>query len=139
MKRYFILTSLAILAFAGVAQAQTPPVKNPGGVTFTSVDHNSAAVTGYTVEILRPDNSVLSTIQVAKSATTIVDPGTVATGPRVRINLNVQPIAFGNYTLRLFTVATATAPATGSVLSDPSPNSDVWERVPGPPSKGTLQ
>ena len=123
----FVFLALAVLAISATpALAQTPPVKNPVAITFTSADHANAAVTGYTVEIVRTDGSVLTTLQVAKSNTT------VQTNGDIRVPLNVQPIAFGTYTIRAYTVA-------GTVLSVSSPASDPWERVAGAPSKPTVQ
>jgi hypothetical protein len=51
--------------------AQTPPVKNPTALTFTSVDHNNTSVTGYEVDILN-GVSVIQTLNIGKSATSAV-------------------------------------------------------------------
>jgi hypothetical protein len=120
-----VALALAALTYGGVAEAQTPPVKNPTAVTFTSVDH--AALTGYEVDFVRAsDGTVIQTLTVAKAATTVLTNGDV------RISYNVQPVAFGTYTLRVRAVA-------GALSSSNSPNSDPWERVPGAPSKGVVQ
>lgn len=112
-----VVAGLILLSVAP-AWAQTPPVKNPTAVQFTSADH--AAATGYEVDILvASSGSVLTTLTLGK--------GTVQTDGTILLNLNVQPIAFGSYRLRIRTVA-GTFKSVDSVLSD------VWERVPGAPT-----
>lgn len=115
-----VLGSLANMA--GVLHAQVPPVKNPAAVEFTSADH--ATVTGYEIDILTSTGAVLTTLSLGK--------GTLADGV-VTLPLNVQPIAFGVYTLRLRAVASPTLKSANSAVSDP------WERVPGAPSRPTIK
>lgn len=125
--RYRIFGGLLLvwLVMIGVGNAQTPPVRNPTGAQFTSPDH--ATVTGYEIDIIRvADNSLVQTITIAKSATTVL-----ATG-EISVTLNVQPIAFGEYRC----VARAVA---GTMKSDNSTPSDIWNRVPGPPSKPVMK
>lgn len=122
-----VLGIIAILATATFVLAQIPPVKNPTAVSFTSVDHANAAVTGYEVDIVvNSTNAVLQTIAVAKSATTVLTNGDI------RIGLNVQPIAFGTYRIVVRTIA-------GTVRSSDSVSSDPFERSPGAPSKPVVQ
>ena len=121
MKRYFLPLAFVLL-LPLVGYAQTPPVKNPSAVSFTSADH--ATVTGYEVDIVTQAGAVLTTIVTGK--------GTQAADGTVTLSLNVQPIAFGVYTLKIRAVA-------GSVKSVDSVASDTWERVPGPPSKPVVQ
>lgn len=113
---------LMALAFITDAQAL---VKNPTAITFTSVDHTHAEVTGYEVDIVRA-GVVVQTLNVAKSATTVLPNGDI------RVAVNVQPISFGTYTF----VARTVAGAVKSVNSTPS---DTWERAPGAPSKPGVQ
>jgi hypothetical protein len=128
MKKLVIGLALAMLAISATPSfAQVPPVKNPVGIAFDSPDHANAAVTGYMVEIVKTDGSVLQTLQIQKSNTTV----RVSDG-KVVVTINVQPITFGTYTFRAFTVA-------GTVFSVPSPLSDPWERVAGSPSKPIVQ
>lgn len=123
--KQFVMAFLTVLCFAGAASAQVPAVKNPTAVTFDSVDH--ANLTGYEVDIIRvADAVVIQTINVAKAATTVL------TGGRIKIDLNVQPISFGSYTLKIRSIA-------GVIESPDSPASDQWERSPGSPSKPTVQ
>lgn len=121
LKLRLVLCVLA-LCLPASAFAQTPPVKNPSAVTFTSSDH--AAVTGYEVDVMS-GATVLTTLVLGK--------GTQAPDGTVTLGLNVQPIAFGTYTLRIRAVASPT------LKSANSPSSDAWERVPGAPSKPTVQ
>lgn len=123
--KQFVL-ALGLVLAASTAYAQTPPVKNPTAIQFTSADHNLTAVTGYEVDIVRSDAVVLQTLQVAKTSTTTLPDGSI------RVPLNVQPIAFGTYTVVVRTVA-------GAIKSDSSVPSDPWERVPGRPGKPTVQ
>jgi hypothetical protein len=120
--RYIVGSIIGLVLLSSLpAQAQIPPVKNPNAVEFTSADH--ATITGYEVDILS-GATVISTLVLGK--------GTLA-GGIVTLPLNVQPIAFGTYTLRIRAVASATLKSENSVPSDP------WDRVPGPPSKPTIK
>jgi hypothetical protein len=104
-----------------VAQAQ---VKNPTQVEFTSPDH--ALLSAYEVDIVRADSTVAQTLTIAASM------GVVQPNGNIRLMLNVQPIAFGQYTIVVRAVA-------GTLESDNSPASDPWERVPGAPSKPVVK
>ena len=124
MKRILAFASVFALLAVGVF-GQTP--RNPTAIAFTSVDHDLAAVTGYEVDIVRSsDNVTVQTLNVAKSTTTKLPTG------EIRVTLNVQPIAFGQYRVVVRTVA-------GTLESDNSLPSDMWERVPGAPSKPAVQ
>ena len=117
--RKMLVVVLALSVCATGVQTQTPPVKNPSGVTFVSPDHDT--ITNYEVDIvIASTGSVLTTIVAGK--------GTLSNGV-VTLPLNVQPIVFGTYTLRVRAVASPT------LKSDDSDASDPWERVPGAPSK----
>ncbi len=129
MKQFLSVVCL-VFAMATVAHAQVPAVKNPVGLAFTSSDHNNTAVTGYEIDIVRPDGTVAQTLTIAKSATTVV-------AGEVVVALSVQPIAFGSYTFRARTVASV--PVNGSLVSVNSVPSDSWDRVPGAPSKPKVQ
>jgi hypothetical protein len=113
-------------AFATPAYAQTPPadVDNPSGIVFTaSADH--ANVDSYELDILRPDGSVLQTINIGKPTP---DATQTCVAP-----LNVQPIAFGSgYSLRLRAKA-------GTAASDYTTSLNKFNRVPGGPSKLTAR
>lgn len=122
MKRT-ILMVLLVLFGAAAAQAQTPPVKNPRGVQFTSVDHNNASTTGYELDIkAEATGTVIQTLAVTKANTIVLPNGDI------QINVNVQPIAFGDYRFVARTVA-------GTIKSADSVPSDVWTRAPGAPGK----
>lgn len=112
---------IGLLVWSAPALAQVPPAKNPTAVEFMSADH--AAVTGYEVDILT-GTTVLTTLSLGKGA---------LAGGIVTLPLNVQPIAFGTYTLRVRAVASPTLKSENSVVSDP------WDRVPGAPSKPTIK
>ena len=116
------LIGLLVWGLPVFAFAQVPPVKNPSGVSFTSPDH--ATVTGYEVDVIDGSGAVVQTIVTGK--------GTQAADGTVTLSLNLQPITFGVYTLKVRAVA-------GSVKSIDSAASDPWERVPGPPSKPVVQ
>jgi hypothetical protein len=103
-----------------VAVMQAADVDNPSAVSFTvSADH--ALVSSYELDILRPDSTVLQTLNLGKPTP---DAAGTATAP-----INVQPVAFGNgYSVRLRALAgTATS---ASVNSD-----NKFNRRPGGPSK----
>lgn len=106
----------AVLLFAGTASAQT--VKNPRLVTFTCPDH--AVDTGHEIDIIDAKGVVVQTIQGG-------DPALNATG-EVEVVINVQPVAFGTYTMKVRAVA-------GALKSADSVATDPWERVPGAPGK----
>ena len=125
--RWNLITSLVVLAtvlvVATPVAAQVPPVKNPTGIAFTpSPDH--AALTSYEADIRSSAGTVVQTISLGK-------PAPNASGEIV-VTLNVQPIAFGTYTIVVRSLA-------GSLSGPPSVPSDAWERVPGAPSKPTMR
>jgi len=101
------------------AAAQTAPmVKNPRGVGFTCPDH--ALDNDHEIDIIRAsDGSLVQTILGG-------DPPADATG-EVVVMVNVQPIAFGQYRFVVRAVA-------GTLKSDNSAASPIWERAPGAPS-----
>jgi hypothetical protein len=98
-------------------------VRNPSGVEFEpSADH--AQVDSYELDILRPDGSVLQTINLGKPA--------VASGV-CAAPLNVQPVAFGkDYRVRVRAIA-------GGSASDYTVSVNKFERAPGAPSKGIVK
>ena len=127
--RRFSLVLLLLLACAvslSAAQLPTPPadINNPSGIQFTpSTDH--ANVDSYELDILRPDGTVLQTLNVGKPTP---DANNVCTAP-----INVQPITFGvGYTMRLRAKA-------GTAYSDYTPSENKFNRVPGGPSKLVLK
>jgi hypothetical protein len=123
IKRGNVMIKTATVLFvllAAVASAQTPPVKNPSAIEFTSTDH--AQITAYEVDVVRADGTVVQTLTIAASSA-VAQPGGA-----LRLTINMQPIAFGAYTF----VVRATA---GTVSSPNSAASDSWERSPGAPSK----
>lgn len=121
MRAFVLALILGVLAIA--VPAQTPPadVDNPRGVVFTpSPDH--AVIDGYELDLLRPDGSVLQTLNLGKPA---IDP---ATGD-CAADVNVQPVSFGlGYSMRLRAVA-------GAIASDYTPSVNKFNRRPGSPSR----
>lgn len=101
-----------------LAVLQTPPVVNPRAVVFTCPDH--AQDTGHEIDVVDASGTVIQTIQGG-------DPAEDAAG-EVRVELNLQPVAFGSYTLRVRATA-------GTLKSPDSVPSDVWFRAPGQPGK----
>jgi hypothetical protein len=92
------------------------PVTNPRAVIFTCPDH--AQDTGHEIDIVNAQGVVIQTL-------TAGDPAADTAGD-VEIPINVQPVTFGSYTVRV----RATFGAIKSLSSDPSA---VWERSPGKP------
>jgi len=112
----------AILTPAPIVQAPPPPIpKNPTLIEFSCPDHD------------RDDQHELKILQVTGTnrvtITTILlgDPP-LDTDGMVRTTINVQPIAFGQYVATVNSIA-------GTEKSDPSDESNQFERVPGRPSK----
>lgn len=106
-----------LFGFSGMLAAQSAP-KNPSGLAFICPDH--ATDDGHEVDIVREsDGVVIQTLSIG-------DPVINAQG-EVELSLNVQPIAFGSYRF----VARAVA---GTITSDNSLPSALWERAPGKPS-----
>jgi hypothetical protein len=93
-------------------------VRNPRSVTFTCPDH--AQDDNHEIDIVRASDGVV--VQTITGG----DPPADAEG-MVTIALNVQPVAFGTYTVRVRAVA-------AGIKSDASDSSDVWERAPGKPT-----
>jgi hypothetical protein len=125
-----ILATLFLLLVVGAApvaaQTCTLPstatdVDNPSGVQFCpSADH--ATVDSYELDILRPDGSVLQTINIGKPAVSATDGSCTAA-------VNVQPVAFANgYSMRIRAKA-GTASSSNVVAINK------FNRVPGGPSK----
>jgi hypothetical protein len=114
-----VLALLALVLIPARAFAQTPDVNNPSKVAFTvSPDH--ALVTSYELDILRPDGSVLQTLNLGK-------PTPDASGT-VEAPLNVQPVTFGKgYSVQVRSIA-------NDAKSDNAPGNK-FDRVPGAPSK----
>ena len=123
MKRYFLPLAFVLL-LPIVGYAQTPAVKNPSGVSFTSPDH--AVVTAYEVDVVTSTGTVLTTIVTGR--------GTQAADGTVTLSLNTQPITISTefYTFRVRAVV-------GTIKSVDSPSSDPWERAAGRPSKPVVQ
>lgn len=103
-----------------LALQPAPPVINPTRVMFQCPDHDKD--TGHTLEIVSVANGkVLQTIDVG-------DPPMDSAGDVV-IALNVQPIVFGTYVVRVKVIVTT---ATGYLSSAPV-ESPQWRRAPGDP------
>jgi len=114
-----------LLATALFAQTPPPPapvVKNPTLVTFTCADHDRD--TQHELDIINVDGAVVQTLLIG-------DPPADADGV-VHATINVQPVAFGSYTVKVRAVA-------GDLKSDDSVASAVWQRVPGAPSKPSVR
>lgn len=110
----------AILALVLAPVFTLPSVDNPTSVTFTaSIDH--AAIDSYEVDIVRPDGSILQTLNVGKPTP---DATNTCTAP-----INVQPIAFNNgYWMQV-------RAAAGSAKSTSTVSQNAFNRIPGAPSK----
>jgi hypothetical protein len=122
MKKYLLILLLFVFALSTLTLlAQTPAdVNNPTSVEFVaSVDH--ALIDSYELDILRPDGSVLQTLNLGKG---VPAPTTgVISAP-----INVQPVAFAvGYTVRIRAKA-------GSALSENAVSVNKFNRVPGKPS-----
>ena len=119
MKFRTLLLALVCLLSAVPVFAQDAQVKNPSAVEFTpSADH--ALVSAYELDILRPDGTVLQTINLSKPSP--ID-------GVCRAEINVQPVAFGkDYSVRLRALA-------GSAASEYAVSANKFERAPGGPAK----
>lgn len=105
------------LAMSKVPAAQTV-VNNPRGLAFTCPDHDGDDQ--HEIDIVREsDGRVVQTLLSG-------DPPLNAAG-EVEVVINVQPVAFGRYYFIVRAVA-------GTLRSDNSDPSQVWQRVPGRPS-----
>lgn len=110
--------ALGLSLCASLPAAAQTPIKNPAALVFACPDH--AGDDQHEIDIVRvSDGVVVATVLGG-------DPPANAAGDVV-IPLNVQPIAFGLYRF----VARAVA---GTVKSDNSLPSEVWERAPGRPT-----
>jgi hypothetical protein len=109
---------IALLLMPAVVSAQD--VNNPSGVTFTaSTDH--ATIDSYELDILRPDATVLQTLNLGKPAP---DASQTCAAP-----INVQPVAFGaGYSMQIRAKA-------GTAVSSNTPSVNKFNRIPGAPSK----
>jgi hypothetical protein len=112
------------LVFVPSAQAQTPDVNNPSAVQFTpSADHS--LIDSYELDILRPDGTILQTLNVGKP---VPDATNTCTAP-----INVQPVAFAvGYSVRLRAKA-------GTAVSEYAISENKFNRVPGGPAKIILK
>ena len=119
MKTLLALCLFALLPVRASAQA-IADVNNPSKIEFTvSTDHDR--VTNYELDILRPDGSVLQTLNLGK-------PTPDANG-LVDVPLNVQPVTFGKgYSVQVRAIA-------NGALSDNAPSVNKFNRVPGSSSK----
>jgi hypothetical protein len=128
-----LILTLAILFYAGPAFAQcvpavkppiTAPVKNPRSVEFQCPDHDKD--TGHDLELRDASGTVLAVIPLG-------DP-VMGADCWVVAPINVQPIDFsvGN-------TAVTRSTYEGGISSVNSEVSNVWERVPGAPSKPRVQ
>lgn len=119
MKRILGIAYFVFIALTPTIAAQNP-TKNPSGLAFTSVDH--ALVTAYEIDIVRvTDSTAIQTITISNAPVIPLQAGEVI------VAINVQPVAFGDYHF----VARALA---GTMKSDNSSPSAVWQRAPGKPS-----
>lgn len=122
MSRSALCAVLMLTILSPVSWAQTP-IKNPSGVIFACLDH--ALDDQHEVDIVRQsDGVVVQTLLVG-------DPPANAVGDVV-VSVNVQPVAFGQYVFRVRAVA-------GTLKSDTSDPSPVWERAPGKPTDVRVQ
>lgn len=120
-----LLSIVLLFISAAVIQAQAPAdVSNPTAVQFTaSADH--AAIDSYELDILRPDSTVLQTLNLSKPTP---DATNTITAP-----INVQPVAFANgYTVRVRAKA-------GTAVSTDALSLNKFNRVPGAPSRPTIK
>lgn len=122
-----IVLTLAFLALPLVAAAQTPAVpKNPTTLMFTP-STDDAQVTAYEVDIVQTsDGAVIQTLSIPRESFQMLATGDLQT------RVNVQPVKFGHYVVKVRAVATA-------LKSEDSLPSNEWERVPGAPSRPTVQ
>lgn len=120
MKSWLMFVVIVLCATA--AHAQTREI-NPTRVIFSCADNHDQH-TSHEVDILRVDGTVLQTVILGTAPPD-------ASGD-VTLTINVQPIAFGTYTVRVRAVA-------GGVKGADSLPSNVWDRVPGAPGKPKVQ
>jgi hypothetical protein len=129
-RRLLIGSALAFaftLMAAAPAAAQEAVPKNPSVVEWTCPDHDLD--TGHELKILR----IEGTNKVIITTILLGDPGYFDdTNKLVRSELNVQPIAFGEY---VATMRVLVSTPSGTMTSDDSAESNRFARVPGGPSK----
>jgi hypothetical protein len=118
-REIFAVMVALVLALSAPVAAQETQIKNPSLVEFEpSIDH--ALITAYELDILRPDGTVLQTINLGKPAPVL---------NVCKVSINVQPIAFGkDYSARVRALA-------GTAASDYAVSVNKFERAPGSPSK----
>ena len=110
---------MIIETLLALALVQTPVnVKNPRTVEFTCEDH--ATDDQHELDIVRTSDNVV--IQTLALGDPVAGPGGV-----IAATINVQPVAFGTYYVRVRAVA-------GTLKSDNSSNSNLFDRVPGSPA-----
>ena len=109
---------VGLMLILPIAVSAQGVIKNPSALAFICPDH--ALDDGHEVDIVRESDGVVVATLLGG------DPPLNAAG-EVAIAVNVQPIAFGQYRF----VARAVA---GTVKSDSSLPSMLWERAPGRPT-----
>lgn len=123
MKRTWLLAFLLVLAIPSLSAAQTTPQNITAVVFNPSADHDTIA--RYDIEIVKmTDGIVIQTINGGKPAPDANND--------IIITLNVQPITFARYVVRVRSVAVVDGQEIRGPQSEPS---EVWERAPGAPSK----
>jgi hypothetical protein len=121
------MNPLMIAGVIALGAFQTEPIpKNPTLAEWVCADHDRDDQHELTIYENTATGVAITTILLGDPV--YADPATKL----VRASLNVQPIAFGSYYATLVAVA-------GTVKSDPSPASNIFERVPGAPSKPTIK
>lgn len=133
MRKTLFVLCAAVLLCAVPAFAQTANVQNPSQVTFTpSPDH--ALIDSYEMDILKPDGTVLQTLNLGKPVSITNAYGTftcTATDPlsRCYAAVSVQPVAFGvGYSAQM-------RAKVGSVVGPSNVSDNKFDRVPGGPTK----
>lgn len=117
-------TLLLTLALLTPMQTPVPDVNNPSAVTFTA-SADQASIDSYELDILRPDGSVLQTLNIGKPT-----PDATST---CLATVNVQPIAFAaGYSMRVRAKA-------GTAYSDYAISQNKFNRVPGGPTKVVIK
>lgn len=122
--KVIVLAAVLVASLVAVALYAQGNIRNPSAVQFTA-SLDQATIDSYDLDILRPDGTVLQTINLGK-------PVPDATGT-ITAPLNVQPIAFNiGYSVRV-------AARAGQTLSDYAVSTNKFDRVPGSPAKLTLK
>jgi len=117
---YKIILLSFLLLFLGCSEATAQAVKNPSGAEFTSsVDH--LVITSYEIGwFLIGAPEPVSMVNIGKPAPDGSN--------RCVVQINVMPLAFNDYVAKIRAYA-------GTLVSDWSEASNIFQRVPGPPSK----